>query len=64
MKHCCEVFPKIQDQFIWFSVALNRNTRCMPCLHEVDADYRVNFCPSCGANVRSIEINEDGERTA
>lgn len=49
----CDVWPQIRNEFKWYSLA--DGTMVMPCIPSVDADYRVNYCPSCGGYVRDIE---------
>jgi len=65
MNHCCEVFPKLIYDFKWFTLRPpGQDIQLMPCIPVGDIDYRLNFCPSCGADVRGIEINIDNERIA
>jgi hypothetical protein len=53
---CCDMFMKITHNFRWF-VDPDGNF-CMPCLPENNRDelIRLNFCPSCGKEVRMIVI--------
>ena len=60
---CCEVFPKLVKNFKWFSYIDNgKKIYLMPCLSD-DIFYsdklRVNYCPSCGANISDITIDEN-----
>lgn len=52
-KCTCDVWPKIQDEFTWYSHS--DGTKVMPCMPSGGVDYRVNYCPSCGGYVRDIE---------
>lgn len=54
---CCEVFPKIATQFSWF-VSEGRTLFVMPNIDLPDNKFRVNYCPSCGAEIRSIKVPE------
>jgi hypothetical protein len=59
-KSCCKVFEKLAEEFDWMSYVDNgEKILIMP--HIVGTDYikyRINNCPSCGAEVRDIEITE------
>jgi len=59
-KYCCEVFPKIATGLSWMSYTNDNKESilCMPYIEdECTTKYRVNYCPSCGSEIRSIEIN-------
>lgn len=62
MRHCCEVFPKMIDRFSWFVFMGDHSRRCMPYIRRTDGEWRINFCPSCGSDVRAVEIDENDER--
>jgi len=62
MKYCCNYFPKIAIRFAWFSYLDGKGGKVflMPCLYDNEEQrIRVNHCPVCGADVRSIEIPEN-----
>ena len=62
MKYCCEYFPRIASCFVWFSYTDDdgKEVYVMPCLTDnTDQRIRVNHCPVCGGDVRSIRIPED-----
>lgn len=55
---CCEIFPKLIESFDWFTID---NDNCgkdyiMPNIKRGIISYRVNHCPSCGAEVRGVRI--------
>lgn len=62
-KYCCEVFPKILKEFNWFyykDEKLNENIYVMPYIESREGDkWKVNYCPSCGANVMDTKITYD-----
>lgn len=47
---CCDVWPCLLGAFDWFRPDPDTEVRVMPCV----ADYRVNYCPSCGAPRRDV----------
>ena len=53
---CCEVLEKIN--LGWFR--LSDNERCMPHIkdHNGEIMYRVNYCPSCGKNIRGLILEK------
>lgn len=51
MKYCCDGFKKWMPKFGWFTDE-KKEIALMP---NIDG-LRVNFCPCCGKEVRSIEI--------
>ena len=55
---CCEVFPKIMGKFSWMSYDNGKQSiLCMPYIQIEKTKYRINSCPSCGADVRHTEIS-------
>ena len=54
---CCGVWPKIVHHFFWYHLSESPETQLMPCLIDPDADWRINFCPSCGAPRRDVIRN-------
>jgi hypothetical protein len=55
---CCKPFENMVLEFQWYSVAEDNGQifYVMPCIVSNGASWRVNFCPSCGENVRYIRI--------
>lgn len=57
---CCQSFNKIRHQFDWFSFEDEKGVtfRIMPHLKASDTrtKIRINHCPICGKNIRSIEL--------
>ena len=60
-KPCCEVFDNIKDELEWFSFINDEEEKvfCMPCIRSVDGLLRVNYCPSCGKEVRGYTYKEE-----
>jgi len=58
MTYCCSVFPKIAKRLQWIDCG---NQVSHPYLHGNSGIYAeiVNFCPSCGADIRGIVISKD-----
>lgn len=60
---CCQALPEILKHFQWMSVDIEGEKKLlMPHFQTYgfgDIKYRVNHCPSCGAEIRDIEINEE-----
>lgn len=54
-KHCCESFKHFINIFYW--MILDKKY-IMPYTYVDGIKYRVNHCPSCGAEVRDIELTE------
>jgi len=57
-EHCCDIFPKLALTFSWMSFVNDKKESilCMPYIEYADIKYRINHCPSCGKEIRSIEI--------
>ena len=55
IKHCCKAFPSFIPTFCW--IKLN-NDYIMPYTESKGERLRINYCPSCGSNVRDISIDE------
>jgi hypothetical protein len=47
---CCSVWKDIRHDFKWYSFFDYPGYLCMPSLSN---GWRVNFCPSCGEQVRN-----------
>ena len=60
---CCSILPKIVSSFEWFSCKDDDGNKInvMPCVYSPNEDIkvRVNYCPSCGEKIRSIELRND-----
>lgn len=62
MKTCCKPFEKLILQLNWFTYTdekTNEKILLMP--HFIGNDYRqyrINHCPTCGAEVRQFQITE------
>jgi hypothetical protein len=54
MKHCCDVFPIIKHHFEWMS--LDKEILLMPHITINETKYRINHCPSCGKEIRDIQV--------
>jgi hypothetical protein len=60
---CCNGFRKIAKRLSWYSYGEDdEKTLIMPFIFNAPGEYRVNFCPSCGKNIRDIEIKESDFR--
>lgn len=59
---CCKAFEEIIPELGWFkTIQENKDDKIifmMPYIENKGVKYRVNFCPSCGTNIRSIIIDE------
>ena len=57
---CCESFGNIRHQFEWFSYQddKGRKVYIMPYLIACDGftRLRINYCPTCGKQIREIEL--------
>lgn len=52
---CCDVLEKLPIQF--FILLNDGPTKILPHLIGEDEHmYKVNYCPSCGKHIRSIQI--------
>jgi heterodisulfide reductase subunit B len=51
---CCGALEELDIRWMY----LADQTKCMPHIKNIqeDKDFRVNFCPVCGRNVRSTMI--------
>jgi hypothetical protein len=57
---CCDVWSKLIKSFFWYYFVNYPEYRAMPCIPDTDGyKWRVNYCPSCGQNVRDCVIKED-----
>ena len=59
-KHCCESFKHFINIFYWMTYfdKTDKIKYIMPYTYEDGIKYRVNHCPSCGAEIRDIELNK------
>lgn len=54
MTDCCERWAEIREILYWFQFDDEPQKLAMPCLDGTHPGaIRVNYCPSCGAKVRS-----------
>lgn len=56
-KYCCSNFKKISGHFRWMRT--NDSIYLAPHFPVADVKYRINFCPSCGKDIRSIELTRE-----
>jgi len=57
---CCGYFEKLLQNFGWFSIQTEEGEKlCMPYMLSGNEKIRVNNCPACGKEVRSVEIEPD-----
>lgn len=57
---CCGYFEKLLQNFGWFSIQTDEGEKlCMPYMLAGSEKIRVNNCPVCGKEVRSIEIKPE-----
>ena len=54
-KICCDAFLKIAPHLGWFMLD---DKFIMPYIANTRPQLRVNFCPSCGKEVRDIELKD------
>lgn len=58
---CCETFPKILHNLQWMKIEDEGSPiLVMPYILSLDSAemLRVNHCPSCGKEVRNIELTK------
>lgn len=55
---CCAVFEDMAKRLSWMIYEANgQRLACVPHIHGSNGErWRVNHCPSCGREVRSIEV--------
>ena len=61
-KLCCEPFKRFIHQLSWFSYTNDEGEIIilMPCFIGSDNNkYRINHCPTCGADVRQLKLTEN-----
>jgi hypothetical protein len=57
---CCARWPLIRHTFRWLVFDSDHRQACMPNIRGTDGnEYRVNFCPSCGADRRGCMMDSD-----
>ena len=54
-KNCCDIFPLIKHQFEWMAFK-DEGILLMPHFVVKGNGYRVNHCPSCGKEIRDIQV--------
>jgi len=55
---CCNVWSKIQSRFQWMVFDDFPELLVMPHIDDGENKWFVNYCPSCGAKVRNMIIEE------
>lgn len=55
---CCEVWPKLLQRFQWCAPDEYPDLLMMPFLRIDGVAWRINFCPSCGKEVRSCIVDK------
>ena len=55
---CCEVWPEIAPTFEWYRFEDWPDLVCMPCIRVGNTSWRVNHCPSCGAEIRMVIMKQ------
>lgn len=62
-KFCCKVLPEILKEFNWFTYndeKTNEEVFLMPYIETREGvKWKINHCPSCGENIKSIKVNYD-----
>ena len=61
-KDCCEIWPKLLPAFDWMSAPIDgRVMVMMPHFqpYPQSEKWRVNYCPSCGAERRDVMISQE-----
>ena len=58
---CCDCFEKMLHAFQWFKPEGEYGVLLMPYIPDLyePTKWRVNFCPSCGKDIRGIVITDD-----
>lgn len=57
---CCSSFLKIAPKFKWMKLKNSgREILLMPHIVASNSMIRINHCPSCGKNVRDVEIKPE-----
>jgi hypothetical protein len=61
-KYCCEHFVKMIPAFKWYFYTDDNgnNIYTMACIEGL----HLNFCPSCGKNIRGVSITEEELKNA
>lgn len=51
---CCGILEELDIRWMY----LDTQTKCLPHIKNIqqDKDFKVNFCPVCGKNVRGVMI--------
>lgn len=55
---CCEVWSKICGAFAWMKYSDCPRVMAMPHIKSAGSSWRINHCPSCGAEVRGKEFTD------
>ena len=54
---CCDSFKEFITKFGWFKT--DDNICLMPHIKCGEKRMRINYCPSCGKEIRDIHLSED-----
>jgi len=61
-KNCCDRWPKFWPAFRWMTFEIDGEVMAaMPHIQNQNEPerWRVNYCPSCGAEVRDVQIKNE-----
>lgn len=53
-KDCCPTWPCLVDAFGWMVAQGEEDRRIMPHIDHNSKKWRINYCPSCGAERRNV----------
>jgi hypothetical protein len=53
---CCGTFEKYAKEFTWMTLE-DYSIYLMP--HIGDDKYRINHCPTCGAEIRNVRFTKE-----
>ena len=56
---CCAVWPDFFPAWKWFGFEHNQDFLAMPYRHLDGQNWRVNYCPACGAEVRNCIVRRE-----
>lgn len=56
---CCGIFEKYAKSFKWMSRYDDNKNKIYLMPHIGENMYRINNCPTCGAEIRSVELTSE-----
>ena len=57
---CCDGFKATRLNYRWMSMVFEGKIEyLMPHFQGLEVDWRVNYCPVCGVEVRAIRLSEE-----